>query len=51
MDGGNKKLKKCCVVKDIEHQWEKRENDGITEDEAVISPMSKTRSKKGIEDK
>ena len=27
-----KKLKKCCVVEDIEHQWEKIENDGITDD-------------------
>ena len=29
----------------------KRENDGITEDEVVFSPMSKNRSMQGIEDK
>ena len=49
MDGGKgKKLKKCCVVEDIEHQREKRENE-ITENEGVSSPMSNTRSKQGIE--
>ena len=56
MDGGKgKKLKKCCVVKDIDHQWEKREKRGknyrTTEDEGVCSPMSKTRPKQGIEGK
>ena len=46
-----KKLKKI-VVKDIEHQQEKREkNDGITEDGGVHSHISKTRSKRVIEEK
>ena len=30
---------------------EKRENDGVTEDEGVRSLMSKTRPKQGIEEK
>ena len=44
MDGGEgKKIKKCCVVEDIEHQQKLRENNGIIENEVDISPMSKTR--------
>ena len=54
-EGEGKTLKKCCVVKDIDHQWEKREkrekNYRTTEDEGVCSPMSKTRPKQGIEGK
>ena len=51
-EGEGKTLKKCCVVKDIDHRWEKREkNDGITEDEGVRSPMSNTRPEEGIEEK
>ena len=46
--GKGKKLKKCCIVEDIGHQREKRENE-ITENEGVSSPMSNTRSKQGIE--
>ena len=51
MDGGEGKiLRKDFVVKDIDHQREKREkNDGITEDEGVRTSMSLTRSKQGIE--
>ena len=52
MDGGEGKMLKNCVVKDIEHQQEKREkNDGTIEDEGVLSPMSKTGSNQGIEEK
>ena len=47
--GKGNKLKTCCAVKYIEHQRGKRENDGITEDEGVSSPMSKTMLKKVIE--
>ena len=52
MDGEEGKiLRKCCVVKDIEHQREKRgKNEGTTEDEGFLSPMSVTRPKQGIEE-
>ena len=52
MDGGKgKKLKKCCVVEDIEHQRGEIENDGIRENEGDSSPMFKTRPKQDIVEK
>ena len=49
--GDVKILRKGCVVKDIEHQREKRgKNEGTTEDEGVCPPMSVTRLKKVIEE-
>ena len=52
MNGGEgKKLKKCCVVEDIERQREIRVNDGLRENEGDNSPMSKTSSKQGSEEK
>ena len=52
MDGGEgNKLKNCCVVENIEHQRKIRENDEIRDNEGDSSPMSKTRSKKGSEEK
>ena len=41
--------RKYCVLKGIEHQWEKKENNyGTTEDGKVCLPMSVTRSNQGI---
>ena len=52
MDGGEgKKLKKCCVVEDIEYQKKIRENDRIRDNEGDRSPMSKTRLNQGSEEK
>ena len=52
MDGGkSKKLKKCCVVENIEHQRKIRENDEIRDNEGDSSPMHKTRSKQVSEEK
>ena len=48
--GEGNKLKKYCVVEDIEHQLKKK-NDGIIDNEGDSSPMSKTRSKQGSEEK
>ena len=51
MDGGKgNKLKKCCVVENIEPQKKLREYDEIRENEKTFSPMSKTRSKQGSEE-
>ena len=49
--GEGKKLNKCYIVEDIEHQRRIRENDGTRENEGDISPMSKNRSKQGSEEK
>ena len=52
MDGGEgKKLKKCCVVEDIEYQKKIIENDRIRDNEGDRSPMSKTSLKQGIAEK
>ena len=52
MDGGEgKKLKKCCVVENIEHQQKIRESEKVRENEGNSSPKSKTRSKQVSEDK
>ena len=52
MDGGEgKKLKKCCVVENIEHQQQIRENYGIIENEGYRSPMSKTKLNQDSEEK
>ena len=50
MDGGEGNIRiNSCVIKDIEHQWEKKENnERKTEDGGVFSPMSVTRSNTGI---
>ena len=50
MDGGESNIRRnSCVIKDIEHQREKKENNYRTiEDGGVISPMSVTRSKQVI---
>ena len=49
-DGGKVNTRRnSCVIKDIEHQREKKENNYRTiEDGGVISPMSVTRSKQVI---
>ena len=52
MDGGEgKKFKNCCVVENIEHQKKIIESDKIRVNEGDSSPMSKTRSKQGSEEK
>ena len=49
MDGGEgKRLKNCFVVENIEPQRKLRECDEIKENEKKCSPISKTRSKQGI---
>ena len=52
MDGDKGKIWiKGCVVKVIEHQQDKKgKNEGTTEDGEVLSPMSVTRLKQGIEE-
>ena len=41
--GEDKKLKKCCVVENIEPQRKSRECDEIRDNEGDSSPMYKTR--------
>ena len=51
MDGGEgKRLKKCCVVENIENQQKLRENDEIRYNEGDRSPMCSVQSpdQKGI---
>ena len=52
MDGGEgKKLINYCVVENIEHKKQLRLSDKIRCDEGDRSPISKTRSKQGSEEK
>ena len=45
MDGGEgKRLKKCCVVENIENQQKLRENDEIRYNEGDRSPMCSVQS-------
>ena len=51
MDGGEgKKLKNCCVSKNIGHQKQLRECDEIKVNGKQFSPMSKNRSNQGSDE-
>ena len=50
-EGEGKRLKNCHVVENIEHQRKIRESDEIKKNEGNSSPMSKTRPKKGSDEK
>ena len=50
MDGEGKKLKKCCVVENIESQKKLRERDEIKEKDKKCSLMSKNRPKQVSEE-